>query len=149
MGARTTPHAFVFLGADFFCDINSPLARLRSVQRFWSHHLVCRCERFLTAPLRVPRPVSVAIAGLCVDRRGLTSGVTQRFRVRGSVSLAMLMAMRQALSRARCGVAIRRVVSGQHDCVRRAGAAHRARIRIFGIDRKQPSSRRASHDERS
>jgi hypothetical protein len=28
------PDAFVFLGAGFFCDMNSPLARLRLVQRF-------------------------------------------------------------------------------------------------------------------
>jgi hypothetical protein len=44
--------------------------------------LVCRCERFLTAPspLRILR----------VDRGGLTPGVTQRFPVRSSESLVIL-----------------------------------------------------------
>jgi hypothetical protein len=44
-----------------FCDKNSPLALLRLVQRFCPIILVWRGERFLTASLREPRPVSVAI----------------------------------------------------------------------------------------
>jgi hypothetical protein len=36
--------------------MNSPLERLRFVQRFCPIILVCRCERFLTAPLREKKP---------------------------------------------------------------------------------------------
>jgi hypothetical protein len=74
----------------FFCDMNSPLTRLRLVQRFCPITLVCRCERFLTAPLRVPRPYPSPLRILRVDRGGLTPGVTQRFPVRSSESLVIL-----------------------------------------------------------
>ena len=47
---------FAAVRPGFFCDRNSPLERLRFVQQFCSISLVCRCECFFTAPLRVPRP---------------------------------------------------------------------------------------------
>jgi hypothetical protein len=50
-----------FFAPGFFCDMNSPLARLRLVQRLCPIIFVRRCERFLTAPFRVPWPGSVAI----------------------------------------------------------------------------------------
>jgi hypothetical protein len=66
----------------------------------------------------------------CVSRQSARRGSILRPLTRPG-SFAMLRAMRSAMSRARYEVAIRRVVSGEHDCVRRAGAAHPACIRIF------------------
>lgn len=60
---------FAAVRPGFFCERNSPLERLRFVQQFCSISLVCRCECFFTAPLRVPRPPAVGSSQTSTNRK--------------------------------------------------------------------------------